>query len=245
MQTDNYSIYAQNILSVLVSKIDQAELNATQKEALSHVAAWDKLYDAKSIAASVFDLWNKKLQISIWDDEFTVSGVPMRYPSRDRTLKMILNEPNAKWFDNVNTPQKETLESLVNTSFKSACDSLEKKYGPIGKSWEWANVKATHVPHLAKVPGFGSKKLMIGGGKMTINAMSETNGPSWRMVVELGKTPIGYGVFPGGQSGNPGSKFYDDMIDTWASGGLYDLYFMQNVDDPTARIISKLKISKK
>ncbi|MNY37888.1 Penicillin amidase [compost metagenome] len=80
---------------------------------------------------------------------------------------------------------------------------------------------------------------------MTINALSESNGPSWRMVVELGKTPKGHGVFPGGQSGNPGSAFYDNMIDTWASGKLYDLFFMQSANDSSAKIISQLKISKK
>ncbi|RYE13271.1 MAG: hypothetical protein EOP45_21465, partial [Sphingobacteriaceae bacterium] len=53
------------------------------------------------------------------------------------------------------------------------------------------------------------------------------------------------GVFPGGQSGNPGSKFYDNMIDTWAKGELYDLYLMQSADDPSAKIISTLKISNK
>jgi penicillin G amidase len=35
------------------------------------------------------------------------------------------------------------------------------------------------------------------------------------------------------------------MIDTWASGKLYDLFFMQSADDPSAKIISRLKISKK
>ena len=80
---------------------------------------------------------------------------------------------------------------------------------------------------------------------MTINALSESNGPSWRMVVELGKMPKGHGVFPGGQSGNPGSIFYDNMIDTWANGKLYDLFFMQSANDGNAKIISRLKISKK
>jgi penicillin amidase len=169
----------------------------------------------------------------------------MRYPSRDRTLHLILNEPNSRWLDNVNTSAKETLSDLVNESFKWACDSLERRYGPIGKPWEWANVKHTNVPHLARIPGFGSKTLLTGGGKMTINAQSETNGPSWRMVVELGKTPKAHGVFPGGQSGNPGSKYYDNMIDTWANGQLYDLYLMQSPEDPSAKIISNLKISKK
>src|SRR5690606_25703585 len=127
---------------------------------------------------------------------FTISNIPMRYPSRDRTVQLILHEPNSKWIDNIHTPQKETLADLVNDSFKFSCDSLERKYGAIGKSWEWGNVKHTNVPHLAKIPGFGSKVLLTGGGKMTIDALSESNGPSWRMVVELGKTPKGHGVFP-------------------------------------------------
>lgn len=245
MQTDTYSIHAQNILPAILPLVDGSKLNATQKEGFSFVSAWNKHYDAKEVAASIFDLWTKRIQYNIWDDEFSVDGVPMRYPSRDRTVQLILTQPDSKWVDNIKTPEKETLSDLVNEAFKYSCDSLERKYGPIGERWQWANFKHSNVPHLAKIPGFGSKTLMIGGGKMTIDALSESNGPSWRMVVELGKTPKGHGVFPGGQSGNPGSKFYDNMIDTWANGELYDLFFMQSVDDPSAKIISKLKISKK
>ncbi|MCY1374972.1 Penicillin amidase [compost metagenome] len=134
---------------------------------------------------------------------------------------------------------------MVNESFKYACDSLNRKYGPIGNDWQWGNVKGSNVPHLAKIPGFGTKKLLIGGAKSTVNALSETNGPSWRMVVELGSMPKGHGVFPGGQSGNPGSPYYDNMVDTWAQGRLYDLYYMQSADDKSAKILSHLKISKK
>ncbi|MET4081419.1 penicillin amidase [Pedobacter sp. UYP30] len=245
MQGDSYSILAQNILPKLLSLVSIEKLNGTQKEAFDDLSKWNKRYNADEIAASVFEIWNQRLMYNIWNDDFTIAGIPMRYPSRDRTVEMILNEPNSKWFDNVNTPQKETLTDLVNESLKYACDSLEKRFGPIGKKWDWANVKETHVPHLAKIPGFGSKTLYIGGAKSTIDAISETNGPSWRMVVELGKTPKGHGVFPGGQSGNPGSKFYDDMIDTWANNQLYDLYLMKSADDKSAKIITKLTILSK
>jgi len=244
MQTDNYSILAQNILPALMPLLDPEQLNATQKEAMSITAKWNKRYDAGEIAASIFEIWTKRLSFDIWDDEFTVKGIPMRYPSRDRTVEMILKEPNARWYDNINTRKKETLADLVNEAFKFSCDSLERRFGPINKEWAWANVKQTNVPHLAKIPGFGSKVLMIGGAKSTINALGETNGPSWRMVIELGKTPKGHGVYPGGQSGNPGSKFYDNMLDTWAKGQLYDLFLMQNATDTSGKIISRLKISK-
>lgn len=245
MMMDSYSIFAENLLPGIMPHVDPAQLNATQKEALDLVKKWNKYFEADEIAASVFDLWSKRLFFNIWNDEFTVAKVPMRYPSRDRTIQLILKEPGSRWFDNANTKQKETLAGLVNESFKYACDSLERKYGSIGEKWNWANVKSTHIPHLAKIPGFGTKTLMVGGARSTINALSESNGPSWRMVVELGKTPKGHGVFPGGQSGNPGSLFYDNMTDTWAKGELYDLYYMQSPKDASAKIISNLKITNK
>lgn len=245
LQMDSYSIIAQDLLPHILPLLETNKLNATQKEAFNIISKWNKFFEAKEVGASIFDLWNKRLSYAIWDDEFTIADIPMRYPSRDRTIELIQNDPTSKWFDNVNTAQHETLASLVNESFKFACDSLERKYGPIGKNWNWAKVKNSNVPHLAKIPGFGSKTLLIGGSKSTVNALSETNGPSWRMVIELGKNPKGHGVYPGGQSGNPGSAFYDNMIDTWAQGKLYDLFYMQSPNDKSGKIIAHYQISKK
>jgi penicillin amidase len=169
----------------------------------------------------------------------------MRYPSRDRNVQLLLNEPNAVWWDNVKTAKKETRGDLVNSSFKFAIDSLQRKFGPIDSDWAWANLKKTHVPHLAKVAGFGSKFLYNGGSKTSVNATSESNGPSWRMIVALGKEVKAYGVFPGGESGNPGSHYYDDMIDTWSEGKLNELVYMKLKDEKSKRIISTWKLNKK
>ncbi|WP_410220048.1 penicillin acylase family protein [Pedobacter sp.] len=245
LQMDSYSIFAENLLPYILPLVNTASLNATQKEAFNTVKNWNKFFNAHEIGASVFDLWAKRLFFEIWDNKFTDPKVPMRYPSRDRTIELIQKDPNSKWFDNVKTDKKETLNDLVNQSFVFTCDSLQRKNGTIGKDWEWAKIKNSHVPHLAKIPGFGSKTLLIGGSKSTVDALGESNGPSWRMVVELGKKPKGHGVYPGGQSGNPGSPFYDNMIDTWAEGKLYDLFFMQSANDQSGKIISHYKISKK
>lgn len=242
---DSYSLVAENLLPSILPLVNTEQLNATQKEGYNITSKWKYHFEANEIAASIFDLWSKKLTESIWADDFTIADIPMRYPSRDRTIELIKKDPKSKWFDNVNTSQVETLADLVNSSFKFTCDSLEKRFGPIGKDWHWGNVKGTNVPHLAKIPGFGSKKLLIGGSKSTVNALSETNGPSWRMVIELGKNVKGHGVYPGGQSGNPGSPFYDNMVDTWAQGKLNDLFFMQSPQDKSGKIISTYKISKK
>jgi penicillin amidase len=85
-----------------------------------------------------------------------------------------------------------------------------------------------------------------GGGGSIVNATTESgHGPSWRMVVQLDKTwPKAYGLYPGGQSGNPGSPLYDNMIDGWAKGQLNELVFLKSKDEKHPKIVSEMKIGK-
>jgi penicillin amidase len=75
-----------------------------------------------------------------------------------------------------------------------------------------------------------------GGGGSVVNATSERNGPSWRMVVALGPQVKAYGVYPGGQSGNPGSRFYDEMLETWRVGQLHELVFLRSAQEQHPRV---------
>ncbi|WP_276348198.1 penicillin acylase family protein [Daejeonella sp. JGW-45] len=243
LQNDNYSILAENILATLVSLVNTEKLNASQREGYEIVSKWNKFFNAEEIGASIFELWHKSLAKEIWEDDLGNPKTPMRYPSRDRNVHLLLNEPNSPWFDNVHTAKKETRADAVNAAFRFAIDSLERKYGPLKKEWQWGNVKHTNVPHLAKVAGFGSKFLNNGGSKSSVNAMSENNGPSWRMIVALGKEVKAYGVFPGGASGNPGSYYYDNMVDTWSEGKLNELVYLKSKDEKRAGIISTWKLS--
>ena len=43
------------------------------------------------------------------------------------------------------------------------------------------------------------------------------------MVVEMKDEPEAYGIYPGGQSGNPGSKYYDGSVDNWSKGQYYQI----------------------
>lgn len=244
MQLDSYSILAENILPVLLKNLEKEQLSPAERKAYDYLRTWNKRYDAHEPAATIFDVMAERLFYEIWDDEFTDKGVPMRYPSRDRTVELLLNDPASSYFDNVKTKEKETLQHLIRKSLKFSLDTLTKKMGTIGDKWAWAAYKRTNVAHMAKIPGFGSKDLDIGGAKGTINSLNGFHGPSWRMVVEMGETPKGYGIYPGGQSGNPGSRFYDNMIDTWAAGELNELLFLKDKKDQSKKIIKQLEISK-
>lgn len=77
---------------------------------------------------------------------------------------------------------------------------------------------------------FARTGLMMGGGHGIVNATQHDHGPSWKMVVEMTTPTEAYGVYPGGQSGNPGSFYYDNFIDTWTKGEYYKLQFINTED---------------
>jgi penicillin amidase len=60
-----------------------------------------------------------------------------------------------------------------------------------------------------------------------INATSADHGQSWRMVIHMTDDIEAYGIYPGGQSGNPGSRYYDNFVDDWAAGKHHRLLFMK------------------
>jgi penicillin amidase len=57
------------------------------------------------------------------------------------------------------------------------------------------------------------------------------------MVVALDSTPKGWGVYPGGQSGNPGSAFYDNFVDGWMRGEYYDLVFLNDPEEQNDHVV--------
>jgi penicillin amidase len=97
---------------------------------------------------------------------------------------------------------------------------------------------------LGNVPGLGSGNFESGGTGSTVNALIGGHGPSWRMVVQLGPQVKGYGIIPGGQSGNPGSFYYDDMLKTWQEGKLKELLFLQSATEKSTRVKRTLTLSK-
>ena len=110
---------------------------------------------------------------------------------------------------------------------------------------EWAKYKGTTVSHLAKIPAFSRANLPIGGGSNIINATRDTHGPSWRMVISLTQNTEAFGIYPGGQSGNPGSRFYDNFISDWAAGKYYTLWMMKKSETADARVKWKMSFKAK
>ena len=97
---------------------------------------------------------------------------------------------------------------------------------------------------MLKLPAFSRLNLPVGGGVGVINAIKEDHGPSWRMVVRMDQVPEGFGIYPGGQSGNPGSRFYDNFINSWVRNEYFPLWMMKPSELNDKRIKWVMNFSK-
>ena len=169
------------------------------------------------------------------NDEFEKAPKVIKKPFESTLLEAVLKDSAYKFLDDINTTQKETLADEATAAFKKAV--IELKDAEAKGKLEWGKYKDTKVMHLTQIDALSRLHLPIGGGTNCINATESIHGPSWRMVVSLTPETEAYGVYPGGQSGNPGSKYYDNFIDTWVAGKYNTLWMMKQseINDPKVK----------
>lgn len=228
LQTDNHDIFAEMARPLLLRNIQDLRLNDNARAALRVVSDWNLNDDPDEEGPVIFNYWWNRLQHDIYDDEFAKTTLPLKRPFESTLLEALLKDTAYAFIDDVNTPQKETLAQEVTTAYLQAMGDLAEaaKEGRL----TWAKNKDTWVRHNLRLAALSRPHLPIGGGVHCINAAKPLHGPSWRMIVQLTTPTEAYGIYPGGQSGNPGSPYYDTFIDKWAAGKYNTLWIMEPGD---------------
>ncbi|MBK6264701.1 penicillin acylase family protein [Marivirga sp. S37H4] len=222
LQTDNYNLFASEILPAMLDSLDKSKLNEVQKKAFDVLSNWDFISHKNAVAPTYFEIWWDEVYKCLWD-EFLVKDNKLRKPELPVTVEILKYHSNDPFIDNKNTDKKESIADLYLSGFKSAVDSVENWKSEKELELNWSNFKNTTIQHLARLPAFSTERVPIGGNKHIVNATSARHGASWRMIVSMENPIKAYGVYPGGQSGNPGSYYYDNMIDRWSRGEYYQL----------------------
>jgi len=234
LQTDNYNIFGEMALPILVKNMEVDKLSPQEKSYFDILKNWNHRNDADSKGATLFVVTWDSLATTVWKDEFMKTGLQLLWPTESTLFDDITKYPDFKYFDDINTPQIETLSDDVTAAFQKAAAVIRK--ADEDGTMQWAKYKDTRVEHLARIDAFSRLHLPIGGGTNTINAAKEQHGPSWRMIVSLTPQTEAYGIYPGGESGNPGSQFYDDFVSDWALGKYYSLWVMKASDATDNRV---------
>ena len=242
LQTDNYNVFGEMAAPVLLKNIRTDGLSAEEKKYYSLLQSWDHRNDVDSRGATVFFLTWAHFTDTVWNDEYAKAPKVIKKPYESTLLEAVLKDSSFKFLDDIHTPQRETLQDDVTAAFKRSVPELKEAEGK-GRL-EWAKYKGTKIAHLTKLDALSRLDLPIGGGLHCLNAAKSNHGPSWRMIVSLTPQTEAFGVYPGGQSGNPGSPYYDTFVDTWAAGNYYPLWVMKPSEEKDKRIKWKINFSK-
>jgi penicillin amidase len=241
MQTDNYNVFAEMARPLLLNYVQEEKLESYAKLLLDDVRRWNLRADPDEKGQTIFTGWWRALSDTIWKDNLVrPDKKPVVWPQDPTLLEALLRDSAFYAVDNIATPQKETLLEMVTASLNHTAEKLKTV-----PNLAWGAYKATRVNHLLKtITPFSRLNLNVGGGDKIINATKEDHGPSWRMIVHMTNETEAYIVYPGGQSGNPGSKYYDTFVESWAKGQYYKAWLMKSGDGQSDKVKWKMTFSK-
>lgn len=217
IQNSVYNLKAAELLPVFIKSLP---INIQEEPWIQKMANWDYNYIAESPLPILSEFWIEEVITQTFDELTDADKNEIIRPEEWRLNEILLEDPGDPIFDKVSTKNvKENASQILAESWKIA---LQKFNNLNETSKEWGRYSPLSIDHLLKIPTFSHRNLFTGGNGNTINAITRTNGPSWKMIVQLqGDSTMARVVYPGGQSGNPGSKFYDNFIDTWYEGNYY------------------------
>lgn len=263
LQRNNFSLKAQDFLPIMLKYLNRGSLNKEELELLALFKEWDFEYENDLLAPTIFEDWFYNFKMSIYDEIIDArnAGVAVRFPEDWFLLGVIKRDTGNFIVDKMATPEKESMVDILTSSFKQTFKTLPRNEDK--EILKWGEMKSTQLMHLARIPAFSAFNIPVNGSKDALNAVSNrydfeksrekgnavykdgsSSGPSWCMVVELGNNINGYAIYPGGQSGNPGSYFYDNMIADWAIGKHYKLLFFKDLNDGGERVVFKQSMKK-
>lgn len=242
LQTNNYNVFAETALPFLLKHLKESELGAEDRKYLDIVKQWNWFNDPGEKGPTIFTTWFELLEQFIWNDELARAPAPVIKPESYTLIDALKKDSAFSFIDNINTPERESLEDRVTQAFRKAVAYLAPKGGE--GSLAWGKYKDTGIRHLLRLEPLSRFHINVGGGVNIINAAKQYQGPSWRMIVQLTDKTEAFGVYPGGQSGNPGSRYYDNFIGDWTAGKYYSLWFMEAQEQNDKRIRFVMKFGK-
>ena len=243
LHNNNYNLKAAELLPTMIATMNTSELTEAELEIFNEVKSWDYYNDIDKLGPTIWEKWWSEIYPLTWDeiDYMNEAIIP---PASYQTIYLLTHDPENEFMDIMDTETIETAPDIFQLAFKEAAKDLiewKEEHG----DYYWGKYKATYLGHLLQgLPAFSRFNLPIGGSGSSVNATTKNHGPSWRMIVEMSSPPKAIGIYPGGQSGNPGSVHYDDFVDIWVGGNYLDLLFMQN-DTETEEIVQMQTLTPK
>jgi penicillin G amidase len=226
---------ASRVLPSLLTALGTASLSSSERTVVSLLSSWNYAMDAGSAAATVwwtfwddyltavFEPWWKAGKVPVGRDVDGLAVGPGQAPLNEDLEAWTLNDPSNPAFRGPSGRGPGSAPAAMVAAFRQAVTHLSAKFGGSPSTWTWGREHSRSFPSVEDARGLGYGPRAAGGDPFTEDAadggLTATTGPSWRMIVSFDAGALSaVGVYPGGQSENPASPWYTNLVPLWWDG---------------------------
>ncbi|WP_421073327.1 penicillin acylase family protein [Paraburkholderia sp. A1RO-1] len=233
LQNDIVSIPARRLVALL------APLNSDDphtRAALALLHGWDAQMGADSAQAALEEAWLSRHLRRAFKEAVLPKDAAQAFGAPDTAVMLdMLEHPDARFGDD--PPAKR--DALLLASLRDAYDEMVTLQGADAHAWAWGKLQTNLNAHpfAGLVDDDMRAKLNVGplpkgGSAYTPNQSTyrerdfrQTNGPSFRVIVDVGNWDNSRAMNLPGESGDPDSPHYRDLAQMWLDGRYFPLLY--------------------
>lgn len=195
---------------------------------------WDCSLGKGSAAAALFEIWLTKLTPAVFK-RHVPDAVWRAVAGRVSLLKTIdaLKNPTPRWFGGEDV--RGGRDAVLLNSLEEAVKEARERLGDDSSKWRWGKLHVATFTHALSTDAerqafFNLPSVERGGDGNTVNNTSGPNfrqnhGASFREILDVSDWDRSMATSVPGQSGQPGSKHYGDLLPLWADGKYFPLLY--------------------
>ncbi len=225
IQADTLSLAAKRLVP-LMTRIAPADEGARQ--AIARLRRWDFRMDRRAVAPLLFTAWLRAFARAVFFGHIGPAAAGY-WSLRPRIVAAVLQD-HPEW---CGPPAAHTkgCDALLLSALRRALAALRRRYGPNMATWRWGRA---HIA-LFRNPVFGriailrdwiDPRISTGGGSDTVDRGSttiwddahpyrQTFGAGLRIITDLASPRDSRMIAAPGQSGNPLSPHFSDLVRRW------------------------------
>ena len=220
LQNDVYSIPADLLIRMLPRHSDGPEARF-----LNMLKDWDRVLASPSVPGALYEVWLRHIHSALLQ---RIAGPAAPELSRSFGTEQVLDYLKSM-------PQEQ--QQLLLTTLADAGHEMEQKQGTDTALWSWGAMHTMTYRHaldsspesktlfdlgpIAR-PGDGNTVNATGGDE---NGFQQLAGASYREILDLSNWDNSLAINTPGQSGEPGSRHYSDLLPFWSAGQYFQLVY--------------------
>jgi penicillin amidase len=243
MQHDEVTLPGRR-LARLAGKLDLPD--ARLRALLREVAEWDGTLSRDSRAGAIYSVWLQELLADLFRPHVPTERL-LTFVRGGYGIEVMLDaleKPDAFWFGEGPVAKRD---ELLRRTFMAVANKLKERLGAEPAGWRWGRLHTMTFTHPLSRLGpayagtFDLAPVERGGDGFTPNnaryneKFQQIHGASYRHVLDLADWDRGLATSVPGQSGQPGSPHYADLLPLWAEGKYFPLAFSRKkIEELTA-----------